>query len=64
MGQIEGRLAPECAIYSIWCHLGRVGSVQLEVGWRRSALYIVFGATWGGLDRSNWRSVGAGVYHM
>ena len=61
MGQIEGRLAPECAIYSIWCHLGRVGSVQLEVGWRRSALYVVFGASGGGLGGCKWMSNGLGM---
>ena len=61
MGPNGSRLAPECIIYSIWCHSGRVGWVQMEVGWRRGALYKVFGATWGGLDGSRWMPVGAGV---
>ena len=49
-----GRLVPECAIYIIWRHLGRVAWVQMEVGWRRSALYQVFDAAGGGLGDSKW----------
>ena len=33
----------------------------MEVGWCRSALYIVFGATWGGLVGSKWMSNGLGM---
>ena len=56
------RLAPECTIYCIWCHFGRVRWIQLEVCWLRSVLYDVFGAAGDGLGWSKWMSNGFG-YH-